>query len=291
MNRGRPSDKLLCIHGDRYAALIAPHAGGRIASLTFERDGSRRDLLVPLGEIEFDAHHWPKAGAFPMVPFTNRMQRGGVHASGRHGSPALGPHGFAQHGFAHRAAWTVDSIGVDTVGMSFNFEGDALEWPWPWIARQRIEVGSFGLRLTLSVENTGAVPMPLSMGWHPYFPIDAAAMSSGVDHFAERRFDLDEEGRAVRPRPASNVQLSPGETAAFGDWTGTALIGRPDGLRCSLTCTGADHLVVHRPHLRSYVCVEPVSVLPGGLAGTVDTALMVAPGAIRELKITCAAVD
>src|SRR3954451_3881028 len=56
-------------------AAVRPQDGGRLASLWREGPGnSRTDVLVPMAAGSFDPLVWPKAGTYPLVPYSNRIR-------------------------------------------------------------------------------------------------------------------------------------------------------------------------------------------------------------------------
>ena len=77
------SDDLVELHAGAYTATVAPAAGGRVASLSWHSGATQCPLLVGWDGRPFDEHHWPKAGAFPMLPFANRLPRDGFRFRGR----------------------------------------------------------------------------------------------------------------------------------------------------------------------------------------------------------------
>ena len=141
---------VLLKQGD-YTATVSASAGGRVGRLTWNHLGQDRDLLVPWGGQPFCEHKWPKAGAFPMAPFSNRIPAAGFVFQGHRIKPFCGPEGVPVHGFLHRKAWTVhSSSGVD-LKMAFHHDGKSEGWPWAFSAFQQIGVEESGMHLELSI--------------------------------------------------------------------------------------------------------------------------------------------
>ncbi len=72
-----------------------PAAGGRIAALaSVDADGRRTDWLAPMPASclrdGFDGLAWPKAGCYPLLPFSNRIRGGRFQWAGR--EVCLAPH-------------------------------------------------------------------------------------------------------------------------------------------------------------------------------------------------------
>jgi hypothetical protein len=68
MDQGMPALEInptVRIQAGPYAAEISPSAGGRLLSLTYAEANQALDCIVPWqGHDAFEAHDWPKAGAF-----------------------------------------------------------------------------------------------------------------------------------------------------------------------------------------------------------------------------------
>ena len=55
-----------------HTAEFAPAAGGRLTGLS--TDGL--DWIVPLAETDWPAAKWPRAGSYPLAPYSNRIRDG-----------------------------------------------------------------------------------------------------------------------------------------------------------------------------------------------------------------------
>jgi aldose 1-epimerase len=236
-------------------AVADPGAGGRIAALRV--DG--RDLLVTDG---WGPLSW---GCYPMVPWAGRLRDGILRWRGEeHRLPTdlLPPH--AIHGTLLEAAWDVVESGPDMVTM-----GADLVAPWPFGGRatHRVRVTPDALHAEIRVE--GSVPMPVIVGWHPWFPRalrDAAGTPVGdpvvVDLAAggmlRRGPDGIPTGDVVRPIPPEpwddcfvDVTGSPGVR-----WPGALAVRIESDARCWVVYTEREE----------GVCVEPQTGPPNGLA-------------------------
>lgn len=67
------------LHHGTLQAMLAPAAGGRIARLfsTHAATGHTTEWLVPLSDAVrntgFESTSWPKAGLYPLIPYSNRI--------------------------------------------------------------------------------------------------------------------------------------------------------------------------------------------------------------------------
>lgn len=118
-----PSPETVAISCGQLSARLRPAWGGRMTHLHHADYG---DILVPTSEDAFEPFNWPRAGAYPLFPYHNRLYGGAfVHAGIRHGlspHPALAPD--AMHGPAHRRAWEISGLASDRAGLVLDYEAD-----------------------------------------------------------------------------------------------------------------------------------------------------------------------
>ncbi|MDV5822703.1 aldose 1-epimerase [Sphingobium naphthae] len=267
-------------------AALSPAIGGSMTALML--DGV--DLLRRAPDGADD----PLAMAsFPLVPYANRIAQGRFAFDGAdHQLPRnFGDHPHSIHGFGWQASWTAKATGADHVLLVHDHPGNT-GWPWPYHAEQQVMLRPAQLSVSLSLLNVGDRPMPAGLGFHPYFVADAgtrlcfAAGSlwlSTPDMLPQREAPADTLGDWSRPAPVQGTSLIDN---VYGGWHGSAIVERSDGLRLTLTATGADWLHVYRPPGSDHFCLEPVSHMPdainrGGMA-------VLQPGETARLAMTIA---
>lgn len=265
-------------------AALSPAVGGSLLCLAL--DGV--DLLrrAPDGATD------PLAMAsFPLVPYANRIADGRFSFAEQSYQLPLnfGDHPHSIHGFGWQTAWTANETGETAATLVHGHGGDA-EWPWPYRAQQQVAVTPSQLSMSLSITNVGDAAMPAGLGFHPYFLADAATTiqfdADGLwlytpDMLPDRKAPADALGDWSRAAIVRGDRLVDN---AYTGWTGTATIRRGDGLRLTLTATGAEFLHVYRPPSSGDFCLEPVNHMPdainrGGMA-------TLAPGDTAHLTMT-----
>lgn len=192
-----------------------------------------------------------------------------------------------QHGFARNRAFTVRAATADegsatvTLGLASDDATRAV-FPWDFDLALQVELGDGGLTLRTTVENRGASPMPVHLGFHPYFAVrddnkpDANVLSDATRAFDNRTkstvafdgFDL--------TQPEVDLHLidhgMPDTVLFSGD--GRSLTVRADeALRA--------RMVVWTLAGKDFVCVEPWSA-PGDALNTGDHLVHLRPGARFE---------
>jgi aldose 1-epimerase len=224
-----------------------------------------------------------------MLPFANRLPASGFVFGDRRAQPQAGPLGLVQHGLAHRAAWRVQASGTDTLSLVWTHVPDT-QWPWAFCASQIFRLSPDGLTLNLGVRNQGDIAMPLVLGWHPYHPLADGVIPQGTPIRAQTQHSLDHEGHAGPPTTRSDrdaLALAPGETLAFAGWDGHFRLGQGADGAIVTRSRGTSNLVLHAAPDARYLCVEPVTQLPGHLICSAQPAVL-APGERADLQWSCA---
>lgn len=290
---------IIRIQAGPYAAEISPSAGGRLLSLTYTDANQFLDCIVPWQVSDsFESHDWPKAGAFVMLPFTNRMSPAQFSWQDQvitlhNGSPS----GQGLHGFGHRRPWQLRRIRPQSAEMVLMHPAHDAEWPWPFEATLFYQLSETGLRVELTVCNTSTGVMPLSLGWHPFLPHSNVRPEDPSEYaiHAQRQHAIGLEGLGLAELSIEQVPMQifalPTEqagTTAFEHYSGSVLLPLSANWRLAMTSEHAAHLLVHTPPELRHLCVEPISALPGALKQDVRTKnqLGLNPGCTSTLVCT-----
>ncbi len=242
-------------------ARFRPANGGRMTHLAHDRLGN---ILVPTKDTGFDPLNWPKAGAYPLFPYHNRLIGAAFEHGGQHYKvqphPAVLPD--AQHGPAHRRAWRIASHQPDRIELTIDYKADE-DWPFDFRAVQRFLLTDERVDVELSLANTGSGPMVGSFGWHPYL---AAGLDQPTASDARKVWPVSSSGipSGSPPEERQGERLRHERFTIFlSEWR-QATASLNDGARIRLTA-GAElpHLVAHRTD--AYICLEPVSHVAGAL--------------------------
>ncbi len=248
---------------------LLPALGAAIASFAW-RD---RPVLRPMTDEARAAANVRLAACYPLVPYSNRIR----DATLRFGDTLhplahnFGDHPHAIHGVGWQRPWRAARVRRDAAVLTCEHapEGDdARAWPWPFRATQAFDLAagarSAALTLTLTLENTGAVPFPFGLGWHPFFPRDA---STTLRFDADHAWLNDATSLPTERVPAAGpwsfaVARAPGAATidnVFGGVRGGATI-EADHHRTTIDAdTACDRLVVYAPADGAFIAVEPVT--------------------------------
>lgn len=284
------------LHNEHLILHLLPESGGRTGRLQVRKHGL--ELLKPIdARLPFDPLNWPRAGLYPLIPYSNRIAGAELEVAGqRHTLP---PHPDAVphtlHGVSHTRPWTVESASSTAAVLSLDYHGP--HWPWPFRAEQQFTLTDKWLTVQLTVTNHGDSAMPAGIGLHPYlqaYPQMCVAFGSqrqwhiAADYLATGEFHDN----------AVSVEITPHDWATatradyLSQWGGEASVSYPQG-RLRITADQVlDHLVVFAPAGADYLCLEPVSHLANGfnlaakLGHDCTGTRMVEPGASLTSHIT-----
>ncbi len=189
-----------------------------------------------------------------------------------------------QHGFARRLPWEVrrEEDSVLALGLSSS-EETLRQYPWRFAAQLTFSLVGARLELLFEVENRDSRPMPVQLGYHPYFRVPQARKAEArVDTDATRAWD----NRLKREGAFSGFELTGAEVDLHlrdHSAPGTTL-HRGEGLRPVTLSWSPEFrtLVVWTLQGRDFVCVEPWTA-PAGALATGEGLLHVAPGERRAL--------
>ncbi|SFT49149.1 aldose epimerase family protein [Paraburkholderia aspalathi] len=290
------SSRLLLSNGTLQAE-IAPHLGARMCRLQ-ALDGDI-DLVMPLGEWRAPEHDWPKAGAYPLIPYSNRIAGSCLAFGGE--IHTLTPHPLdlpnALHGHAQSCAWQVLAHDSQHAKMALR-ERACGHWPWPFEAGLSFALRANALDVSFTLRNEGDSPMPAGLGWHPFLAIDA---DSTLRFDALKRWELDATflptGRTQRNPQSTSLTRGDCETSNLAiyasEWDGTAMLERRRGTLLITAAAPFTHLVAFAPRGAPYFCVEPVTHVANGFnlaaRGIEGTGLKVlAPGEVFAAQLTLA---
>ncbi|SFU08580.1 aldose 1-epimerase [Paraburkholderia aspalathi] len=256
------SESRVRLASETLEAELVPGWGGRLARLRSKVDGY--DLVAPIEQWTAEPFGWPRRGAYPLIPYSNRIAHARLAVLDQ--VVALPPHPLSAphtlHGVCQILPWQCVAQTQRHAKLCVDYAG--AEWPWAIHAEQTFELAGSELTLRLAVENRADTPMPAGLGWHPYFCVKGGSVVSfeagqkwtiGADYLPDgARTQLD------RPVVVRGDDWSTGDYAGyFSEWTGQAVLSVAGGSLEMHVSEPLSHLVVFAPAGADFVCIEPVS--------------------------------
>jgi aldose 1-epimerase len=263
---------MLELRAGAWRAALLPEQGAAFAGL--EHDG--RPLLRPLPEGASPLTG--KAGAFWMLPWTNRLDGGRFPCAGQvYHFPVSEESGNALHGLGREAPWVVEQAGEARAVLTQRLT----RAPFNYAARLEVALEAEGLALSLRLENAGTEPCPMGMGWHPWFLREEGTTPVLA---ATHRMVTDSRNLPQRAEPSSGIPEGMegwfGTDGHYAGWNGLATLRRAD-MTLVLKAEGdwAHNLQFYAPAHLPAICLEPVSHVPD----VINRPLLAQYGAMRVL--------
>jgi aldose 1-epimerase len=279
---GRDATLYVLEDGAGGRASVWPALGFNCFQWQVHHGGRPREVLYADPALFGDGR--PTRSGIPILfPFPNRIRDGRFTWDGR--EYRLPPNDPAQknaiHGFACRHPWRVVGHGADLFGAwvrgAFRGSADAPDcralWPADYEIEVTVRLGAGRLRIEAEVCNPDSVPLPIGLGYHPYFAIpltpDGRAEDCTMQVPARSNWVLD-ESLPTGQKKAVEGGLDLNSPRSFGDLhLDDVLTDLPaslaaDGLieRGVLRGGGAELRLFCSPEFREMVvffCVEPYS--------------------------------
>ena len=168
-------------------------------------------------------------------------------------------------------------------------------WPFAHEYEMTYRLAGGMLQVSTAVRNLGAEPMPIVLGFHPYFNLPDVPRSAETAHIAARKHvetntDLVATGELTPSHLPDQVSL---KDHTFDDGF-TDLVRNSDGLAVFSVESGAKKIeviygpkyqvaVVYAPPGENYICFEPMTAITNGInlahEGKYPELQTVAPGA------------
>lgn len=164
----------------RARVVIAPARGGMVTR--FEVAG--RPVLFLDAATLIDETKNVRGGNPVLFPSPGPLAGDRFARDGRSGA-------MKQHGFARQRAWSVVANEGREVTLELASDDTTrAQYPWDFVARLRYALAGTALTVETRVENTGDVPLPFALGFHPYFALpDADKTRARIPTNATRAFD------------------------------------------------------------------------------------------------------
>lgn len=244
--------------------VISPESGGRIESLKIQSSGSEhhshQEVLLTRDDrtdIDDDPFAW---GCFVMVPYCGRVRDGVLNiGQDRYSLPRVhGPH--AIHGTAISQNWVVLQCTESQAVLACDL---GPEWPFEGTVHHEILLNDDALSMSLTV--TAHQPMPVQVGWHPWFRLP----ESYTMPFAQM-LKRDQDGITTNELVDCSITQRGVFDDCFTQRTGSIILRYSDiDLILDSNCS---HWVIFDQR-KEGLCFEPQSGPPNGLNTAPDVLL------------------
>jgi aldose 1-epimerase len=264
-------DGLVTLTAGRARLRLAPAVGGAVVDwVVADAAGRPVPLLRPTSAAALAAGEARGLASYPLVPLSNRVAGNRFSFAGlSYGLPALlGEQSI--HGAGWQLPWEVVEAGADRAVLRLSYPGGVL-WPFAFVAEQRFALLPDGLRLEMTVRNSGEQFAPVAMGAHPFFPRTPGARL----RFAARQVWLQDGGRIPTRLVDVPAQwdhrdgMGVGQVEldhCFADWSAAGIEWPEHGLGLAISADPVfGHVIVYTPAGRDFFAFEPVSNMTDGV--------------------------
>ncbi|HLZ07840.1 MAG TPA: aldose 1-epimerase [Chloroflexota bacterium] len=269
-------------------AKILPESGCNLVGFGALVNGQEAEVMLQLSD-ENPSRPVASYGAPVLFPFPSRVRDGEAHFGGK--TIKLDRHPgqlHAIHGLVMGARFRVERRGVGPDGAfarcSIVADPDRIlrQFPFPFRHTLTWRLSGKTLRIDVEAENTGAEPMPMGFGWHPYFrlPLHVGGdrTAATIEVPASRQWVLEDSlvptGETI-PVPADrDFRKARAIGGIYFDDVYTAVDRSSGSSVCSITdpatgltirvAAGATfrEWVVYAPPTRPTICFEPYTCPP-----------------------------
>lgn len=254
-------------------AVLLPSRGGLLSELELARkDGSQQKILWLPSDFAPEGDSWPGGGAPLLFPFAGR-----VFHQEQPFRYALQEQVFAMplHGFAHNMAWQILASGPSHALLQLEATAKTrIAYPYDFVLRAHYQLTPQQLNLAIEVQHLGQhqQPMPVALGWHPYFCVAATGSVPHLKTYARQEIpvlsngaagqvqslDAKRNGPITQPGLANLILAELGEAQA-------SLIDPISDDSISITWSPKElcrYLVLWSRDPATFFCVEPWMGLP-----------------------------
>ena len=266
LNVNEVKEKILTLRSGNALLAIIPEVGGCITRYCLKTEEQVLELMRPSTQVGLAAEDLTKMSCFPLIPFSNRIRNGRFSFQGKQIKMLTNfpPEVHTIHGHGWKAPWTVSEVKENRAVLAYQHFPD--EWPFPYLARQVLELNDPSLTVTLQITNNGKSAMPAGMGLHPYF---VRTPQASITAKTEKMWINDAETMPLRLESVPETKLlNQGLSVTqntldnlFTGWNREVLISWPEwnaNLRI-IADAPLDFMVIYTPTDADFFCVEPVS--------------------------------
>lgn len=252
---------------------LVPRLGGAVAAWQALTPEGAADLWRPWDGRSEDLY---KLASFAMLPWSNRIARGGFEHRGRWYDMSLNRIGepYPIHGDGWLQPWAITQPDAASLEMTLASRHHA-GGPYAYDATQRFTLVESGLDQSVSVTHRGEAALPYGLGLHPWFARDAATQVmarvdgvwlAGADPIPVRHsHDMPPSWDLSEGAPMQGSLIDNGYTG----WDGRARITWPERQRAvdmrmlpletPRGPVAPQWCLVYRPPVGEAFCFEPIT--------------------------------
>lgn len=242
--------------------ILQPAIGGAVSRL----DVRGISVLRPTPAAALSARNVRQLCSYPLVPYSNRI--GNAELVTPDGSKKLRPNfpgePHAIHGVGWQRAWRVKRESASEAVLALSHRPDE-DWPFAFEAEQHFALEPDRVRVRLRVTSLDNAPMPVGLGFHPFFPIDESTTletsfggcwQMGGDKLPTALGAVPPDADFRAARRVFDWQVD----HCFAGWSRKAVLRHPSHTMTLTASAACGHIVCFAPRDgRNFIALEPVS--------------------------------
>jgi aldose 1-epimerase len=269
---------------------IVPSIGNRAYELKVH---GKNLLYFPSNLEAFKQNGGRGMNAIPfLAPWGNRIPGGGFWANGERytfntslRNLSVNSRGVAIHGMLTSSPlWEVTDVGADkksahvTSRLQFWRYPDLMaSWPFAHEYEMTYTLTESGLKVAIAIRNLSTKPMPIAIGFHPYFHIPDVPRDEWSAHVpARKHVEMDSELVATGEMtdsgladqvPLKDHKFDDGYTDLARDASGRATFSVQAANKKIEVVFGPNYKVaiVYAPAGQNFICFEPMAAITNGI--------------------------
>ena len=262
----------LSLRSDRLHAEIVPAIGGSVIRLDLQSGGAVHPILRPSDDAALAREGASQAAMHPLLPFANRVPGNLIDLVEPPLTlqPNVAGESCMLHGIGWQRAWQILEAREDRCVLELIVRPG--EWAFGFRAVQDFSVQGGEFRAELAIKNTFDRPIPVGLGFHPYF-VRTTGMTlqfhaerfwlEGPGHLPTDAVSLPPELDFSNPTPLPDTWRNNG----YSGWDGRAVLRDPArGFELDLRASPPlRDLMLYVPPREQYFCLEPQSHTTGAV--------------------------
>jgi aldose 1-epimerase len=252
---------------------LQPHIGGAISRVTWRGI----DVLRKTPDSALTTPNVRQLCSYPLVPYSNRIGNGELPLGAPSSMSAttvklranFPGESHAIHGIGWQRVWQVASATSARARLTLKHAPDP-HWPFAFEAEQVIELTADAFNVTLRATNVDERPMPVGLGFHPFFPIDAdtslqaewrGMWEMGEDKLPTKLIETPPDADFRVARKVADWKVD----NCFVGWTRQATLRYATHQMAITASSACSNIVCFAPRDgRNFIALEPVSNINNG---------------------------
>jgi aldose 1-epimerase len=241
---------------------VQPHIGASVSRFAWKGI----DILRKTPDDAIATSAVRQMCSYPLVPYSNRIGHGKLAVRDKTFQlrPNFPNEPHAIHGVGWQRAWEVMKQDKNSAVLRYKHTPDA-DWPFAFEVEQTITLADSSAEFSIRATNLDVQPMPVGLGFHPFFPIDTnttlqsewtGVWEMGEDKLPTKLVALPATADFTKARNVFDWKVD----NCFVGWSRRAVLGYATHQTTITASSACGNVVCFAPRDgRNFIALEPVS--------------------------------